>query len=65
MNSNLLQARLDQIQSPSDSKAEIRSPDDKAKKSPSIGYGTQQYREYDNSLAQLEAECRGHIKCEQ
>ena len=57
------------VQSPSDSKAAgrvVRSPDDKeVMLSPTVGYGTQQFKEYDGALAQLEAECRGHIKCEQ
>jgi len=44
----------------------MRSPQKVVQRhSPSVGYGTQQFKEYDGALAQLEAECRGHIKCEQ
>jgi len=56
MNSNLLQQRLDQVHSPSDSKAAMRSPQKVVQRhSPSVGYGTQQFKEYDGALAQLEA----------
>ena len=56
-----LQRKLDQVQSPSESKVSDSHTTDQISQS-SI---PQAHREYEKILRQLEAECRHHIRCEQ
>jgi|688.fasta_scaffold93839_1 hypothetical protein len=54
-----LQRKLDQINSPSDSKSSASEQESNTSIIPPA------HREYEKMLRQLEAECRNHIRCEQ
>ena len=58
-----LQRKLDQIQSPSDSKVSD-SQDQSMTDNFTETSIPQAHREYEKILRQLEAECRNHIRCE-
>lgn len=55
-----LQRKLDQINSPSNSKSSESEPEES-----NTSVIPPAHREYEKMLRQLEAECRNHIRCEQ